>query len=198
MAHVFSMPPVTVTTEPVTLAELKAHLRIDASDEDTPLQAMLTAAREWCEGFQSRKYVSQTVVEKFDDFPDKDTLPLILAWSPLASVTTVAYLNSSGGAATLTLNTDVFADTTTEPGRLYLPYSKTWPDVYDQHNAVTITYVAGYGNAADVPERIKQAIKLLAGWWYENREAGITGTISKELEFTVMALLTMDRIIQVV
>jgi len=47
--------------EPVTLEELKDHLRIDSADEDAVLTGLLAAAREWCEGFQNRAYITQTL-----------------------------------------------------------------------------------------------------------------------------------------
>jgi hypothetical protein len=55
---------------------------------------------------------------------------------------------------------------------------------------VQITYLAGYGGAANVPAPAKHAIKMLVGHWYANRESVLIGSISKELEFAVTALLS--------
>jgi uncharacterized phiE125 gp8 family phage protein len=80
-------------------------------------------------------------------------------------------------------------------GRLSLAYGKSWPSVTLQPmNGVVIRFIAGYGDAgSDVPERIRNAIKVLIGNLYENREAT---DIKKHLEvpFAVHALLGLDRI----
>jgi uncharacterized phiE125 gp8 family phage protein len=60
---------------------------------------------------------------------------------------------------------------------------------------VTVTFIAGYGDtAADVPERFKQAIKLLVGHWHEHREAYVTGEVPEEVAFALHAILGMDRV----
>jgi uncharacterized phiE125 gp8 family phage protein len=55
--------------------------------------------------------------------------------------------------------------------------------------------VAGYGGSHTVPEPIKQAILLLVGAWFENREAVLTGTIVATLPFAVDALLAPYRVV---
>jgi uncharacterized phiE125 gp8 family phage protein len=51
-------------------------------------------------------------------------------------------------------------------------YDKVWPSARSVRDAVQIRFIAGYGDAAsDVPQAIKQAILLLVGHWFENREA---------------------------
>jgi hypothetical protein len=50
-------------------------------------------------------------------------------------------------------------------------YGDTWPDTRAQINAVAVRYVAGYANAAAVPDSIKAWIKLQVSAMYENREA---------------------------
>ena len=36
---------------------------------------------------------------------------------------------------------------------------------------LTVDYTAGYGDAADVPSDLKQAVLTLVAYWYENRDA---------------------------
>ena len=59
-------------------------------------------------------------------------------------------------------------------------------------NAVNVTFVAGYGGASAVPSSFKQAIQLLAGHWYENREA-VSEVAFKEVPFAVTCLLESER-----
>jgi uncharacterized phiE125 gp8 family phage protein len=199
MANLFAMPLATGGDECITLAVAKAHLRIDSTDEDASITAWITAAREWCENYQNRTYITRTRTLKLDRFPGNSEY-IELPYPPLAGVTSIAYLDSAGASQTLALTTDYLVDTTTEPGRVYLPHGKTWPDVYDQLQAVTITYPAGYGTLpANVPVRYRQAILLFVGHCYENREAvGEVGHIAgAPIPFGVMELLGPDRMITV-
>jgi uncharacterized phiE125 gp8 family phage protein len=117
--------------EPVTLAEMKNHLKISSSvtTDDSLISSLIKAAREWCEGFQNRAYIEQSITLKMDAFYDVLQLPR----SPLISVTSVKYL-------------DVF--TNCEPGEIRLAYAKTWPSTYSIRHAVRIIYKAGYKAAS--------------------------------------------------
>ena len=181
---------VAPTEEPVSLAEAKTHCRVDVPDEDSFMSALITAARRWCEAFQGRAYVDRTYELKLDGFAS----PISLPYPPLSSVTSIAYVDENGD--TQTLDTDYYdVDTHSEPGRVLRAYDVTYPSTRTHEHVLTITYVAGYGGADDVPQEIKQAILLLVGHWFINREAVLTGTVSKDIEFAVKALLWPARII---
>ena len=62
----------------------------------------------------------------------------------------------------------------------------------DAPGAVTLTMVAGYGAAADVPYSIRQAILLMVAHWFVNREAASPVSL-KELPLGVAALLSPYR-----
>jgi uncharacterized phiE125 gp8 family phage protein len=183
---------VAPTKEPVTLDMAKAHLRVDDGEEDALIAQIIATAREWCEDFQRRSYVTQTWRLTLDEFPCADEISI--PRPPLASVSSITYVDTNGD--TQTLATTVYAvDTDAEPGRVYLKYNQTWPSTRDITNAVTITFVAGYGaDDGYVPAKVKQAMLLLIGHWFENREHVLTGTISKEIEFGVHALLWPNRV----
>jgi uncharacterized phiE125 gp8 family phage protein len=182
--------------EPVTLAEAKAHIRVDGNDEDALITSLITAAREYCEGFQNRSYITQTWGLWLDSFPSEDYIRIPLP--PLQSVASIKYYGTDNAEYTMDA-ADYFVDDKSEPGRAVLAYNKTWPTTaLRPANGVCIEFVAGYGDAAsDVPQKAKQAILLLIGHWYANREAILTGSVSKEIEFAVKALLSMDRVVPV-
>lgn len=182
------------TAEPVSLAEAKLHLRVDATDEDTMISSLITAAREYCENFQGRAYVEQTWELVLDAFPAGDYIEL--PRPPLRSVVSLTYTDSAG-AATVWDPANYIVDTASQPGRLVLAYDKTWPSVTLQPaGGIKVRFTAGYGTGASaVPARVKQAMLLLIGHWYEHREAVITGTISKALEHAIDALLWQDRVV---
>jgi len=72
---------------------------------------------------------------------------------------------------------------------IYPLYLSVWPSVRLDDKSVQISYLAGYGGAANVPTPAKHAIKMLVGHWYANRETVLVGSISKEFEFAASALL---------
>lgn len=183
-------------TEPLTLTEAKTHLRVDGSDDDTYITSLITVARKYCEGFQNRAYITQTYDLTLDAFPINN---ITLKPPPIQSVTSIKYYDTAGTEYTFDAS-NYIVDTDSEPGRISLGYLKTWPIITLQPiNGVKIRFTAGYGDAASsVPETVKQAMLLLIGHWYENREPVITGmSVSSEIEFTARALLSMDRVVPV-
>jgi uncharacterized phiE125 gp8 family phage protein len=152
----------------VSLVEAKAHLRVDVSDDDTLISALVTAATEMAEQYTGRAIMPQTYMLTLDAFPSA----LELTRTPVASVTSIAYADTSGTVQTL--SSSLYAlDNLDGNGNAYVvpAYNTSWPDTRDQVNALTCTFVAGYANAAAVPESIKSWIKLMAGAMYDNRSA---------------------------
>ena len=177
------------TTEPVTIQDLKDQLRIDENTEDTYLGGLLKAATRAVERMSDRQLINATWRFSLDEFPCWD---IRVPKPPLSSVTSITYVNSTGGNTTVA-SSDYAVDTYNEPGRITPVFNATWPSPRYQNNAVTVTYVAGYGASQNsVPDTYRHAIKMLAGHWYENREAIAVGTISKELEFAVTNLIGLE------
>lgn len=182
------------TTEPITLEEAKDHLRVDGNDEDALISSLITAAREYCEGYQGRAYVTQVWEIVLDAFPQ---MPMVVPRPPLQSVCSIKYTNNQGVEATFDVE-NYIVDSDSEPGRIVLASGKSWPAVQLQPvNGVRIRFSAGYGDATKVPASIKEAILLLVGHWHEHREAVLTGATSREIEFAVKALLGMERVVPV-
>jgi uncharacterized phiE125 gp8 family phage protein len=165
------------------------------STEDDLITDMITEAREYCENYQNRAYINQTWDFYLDEFPDDGIIKI--PRPPLSSVTSITYYDSANALQTLSASYYV-TDTTSEPGRVCLAYGYTWPTTYDRPGAVIVRFVAGYGAAASaVPRRVKNAMRLLIGHRYQNREAVLVGSISKSIELAVESLLTQDRIMSV-
>ena len=158
----------STSAEPVSLEEVKEHLRIDPDDtgDDGYLMTLIQAAREFAEEVQNRTYLSRTRTLVMDSFPAGDTI--VMPYAPLSSVTSIAYTDTAGSSQTMS-SSDYVVDATHEPGRITLAHGATWPSTLSQANTVTITYVAGHGTAEDVPERVKLCLKMLVAHWYERR-----------------------------
>ncbi len=183
------------TIEPVTLYEIKQHLRLDSdtsTDEDDVLSNFIIAARDTCEKFQNRAYIDQTWDLVLDDWPGGDIITI--PRPPLGSVTSITYYATGGMTATMTASTYII-DKDSEPGRVSLGYGEVWPTTTLRPvKGIIVRFLAGYGSAASsVPTRVKQAIRLLVGHMYEHRENAEIKKL-ENISFGVDNLLTLDRI----
>ncbi len=178
------------TWEPVSVAEARAHCRIDLHDDDVLLGTLITAARQHIELIAWQAIPQQTIDLWLEEFEDDE---IELPNPPLQSVTYVKYYDTADVEYTLAAS-EYFLNTVVFPGEIHLKYGKYWPTIQlRDYNAVNVRYVAGFATPEAVPQRLKQAILLLVGHWYENREDSVSGTISRSIEFAVKALIGADR-----
>ena len=185
--------PVTTTivtpssAEPVTLTEAKLHLREDGTEQDTRIESLISAAREYIEGQTGRYLMSQTIRQYFDDFPEIGC-PIRLDVAPVQSVSSVNYLDEDGTSMVLATS-DYRSDVTSDTTRIEEGYDSTWPVTRGVVNCVWVDVVAGYASASAVPRGLRQAILLLVGHWYENIEAVVIGTTPNEVPLAVQSLV---------
>lgn len=165
------------TSEPVSLAEAKLHLRVDHNAEDTLIQALVTAAREQCEHILGRSIMPQTWELVLDTFPADGDIEL--SNPPIISIASVKYIDANTGTEVTLASNQYALDKDSEPGWLMPESGITWPATYAAANAVRVRYQAGYADAASVPVSIKNWILLAIGVWYQNREAMAFNTLEK-------------------
>lgn len=174
MRLVLVTPP---ASEPLTVAEAKAHLRVFHSGDDDVIEDMITTAREAVETYLGRALITQTWALKDDDFEASYRLPK----APLASVASITYVDSNGTTQTLAADQYVVlasgVDRACEPGRIVPAYNVVWPAVRGEPDDVVVQFVAGYGAASAVPQTFKSAMKVLLEDLYEERGSYVTGTI---------------------
>jgi uncharacterized phiE125 gp8 family phage protein len=164
MALVLTSDP---TSEPVTVAEAKAHLRVDAANEDTLIASLILTSRLHVETALGLALLTQSWQLLLDRWPPEKDLQLPLR--PLQSIDAVRVFPAEG-AATVIDPSDYLADTASVPPRL-IRTGVIWPQPGKAANGVEIDFTAGYGaSAADVPAPIRQALLLLIAHWYERRE----------------------------
>ena len=160
--------------EPVTLAEAKAHLRVDTADDDTYITGLVRAAREWVEQYLDRTLVHTQWVMRFDKFPPDGTLDIELPRPPMVAsgtATAVALTYTYENGDTATYSTASFrVDRASTPGAVKTNYGQTWPPHRQDDNAISVTWWAGYGpSGSDVPQGVKNAMLLYVHELYEKR-----------------------------
>lgn len=173
-------------TEPVALDEAKTHLRVTSSDEDALIAGLIQAAREWCEGFTERAFITQSWRADYRYWND----PIRIPRPPLISLTSVEYYDLSNTLQTLSSSEyTVTGISSIGWGNIRPTISAVWPPVYPRDDAVQVSFQAGYGSASAVPSSLKSAMLLVIGHLYENRETTTPLQIHK-LPMGVEALLT--------
>lgn len=172
------------TVEPVSLTDMKLNMRVTCDADDNLITAYIAASRQWCEDYENRAYITQTITLKRDSFYGGIVLPK----PNLQSVTTIKYIDQAG--VNQTLDSSIYdVDIYSEPGIVTLAFGEQWPTIRGDHNGVEIIYVAGYGDAStDMPESTIQAIKLMCGHLYEHRE-GVSEMTLEEIPLGVKSLL---------
>lgn len=179
--------------EPVTVAEAKAHLRVDISDDDAYIGTLITAAREWVEAYLDRTLVNTQWVMRLDSFPIEDIeLPRPpMVSSGTATSVSVAYTYTSGATAVYS-SSSYRVDRASTPGAVRPIYGGTWPSGMTDENAVSVTWWAGYGaDGSSVPAVIRHAMLMLIGHWYDGaRQAAVsTGAVPQDVPYGVKSLL---------
>lgn len=178
--------PLTLVTppaeEPVSLAEAKLHLRVDFAEDDALITALITAARQAAETITGRQLVTARWKMTLDSFPGPAltsiyagqafSLPghaILLHKCPVQSIVSIQYLDTAGVLQTVPSSTYT-SDLSCEPARLTPVFGQIWPISLPQIAAVSVTFDAGYGAGATVPEGLKSWIKLRVGSLYAHRE----------------------------
>lgn len=187
---------VVAPAEPVvSLAEAKAHLRVEHADEDAYIHSLVQAATAHLDGWSGtlgRALVEQTWEVTLDAFPvGAIHLPL----GDVIAVVSVKYDDTAGDEQTVS-STDYVLDNRSLDGWVVPVAAVSWPDTLDAVNAVRVRYTAGYGAASAVPAAIRHAILMLVAHWYANREAVTAGGASA-LPMAVDALVHPFRVLRV-
>lgn len=263
------MGAITVETppmcEPVTLDEVKIHLRVTITNDDDLISSFITAAREYCEEWCGRSFVNKGYLQTLDTFPYYvDSNPAQVGYGPsfytwpryattlwneaqrirlyyseLRSVSEIRYLDANDmqfhvlnpASDVSGKDGDFVMDLVSKPPRLFPKPGQFWPAAAFTPNAVEVHYVAGYNDdiaiaaalaglspsqtpatnpedassqeialrqqtspPGNIPQRIKIAIKLLVGHWYENRES-VSALTLKEVPQGLERVLWTERVL---
>ena len=152
MTYATIEPPLA---EPLTLAEAKAHLRLDGSDEDDLVLSLIRVAREHLEAVAGLCLMTRTLRLYLDRWPDDGVIQI--ARGPVQAIETVTVYDADGEAVAVPLARHRL-DRESQPARLTL---NQFVNSGGQINGIEIDFTAGFGDAAtDVPDTLKRAMLM--------------------------------------
>lgn len=198
------------TVEPLTLSEVKSYLRLDDitdTSDDIYISSLIIVAREFCEEYQHRAYITQTwelALQKFS-IDQTDTLNndiqssiIEIPKGRLQAINSFTYKDSAGVVTIMQQDIDYVVSTRGMLGKICPPFGKIFPVcLLYPLDPIIINFTCGYGDdGSKVPARIKQAMLLLISHWYENRMVinNLRGVNPEEVSFAVTTLLQKDKI----
>lgn len=160
--------------EPLTLAEVKAFLKITHTQEDELLPHLISTARQISETYTRRKWMTQRLVSVLPFHPNHqkkkglqrvwtvcDRYALFLPRGPVINVLEVERI-SDNAEATVISHRGYHVNSHQEPVLLVIEDKRGW--------GVRVTYDVGYGpTAEDVPPAVRQALRQMVAHMYENR-----------------------------
>jgi uncharacterized phiE125 gp8 family phage protein len=162
MALVLTSAP---ASEPVTVAEAKAHLRVDGSAEDALIASLILTSRLHVETAIGLALITQQWRLTLDDWPAARDVALPLR--PLQAVDEVRVIGAAGDVVTISPS-QYLVDVASLPPRLVRRAPLPVPGI---PAGIEIEFTAGYGDAADdVPAPIRQALLMLVAHWHEHRD----------------------------
>lgn len=180
-----SVVVVTPSVHALDMDLVKEHLRVDFTDDDELIAALMNAAAAHIDGPQGwlgRSIWPQTLELRQNVFCG----PVRLPYGPVQSVTSVKYVDGAGAEQTM----DAAAYVLTGNGEVDRAYGTSWPAVRGDAEGVRIRYAAGF---EDLPPSILAAVLMMISHWYSNREAVATGQTAQEMPLAVQALLAPFR-----
>lgn len=171
--------------EAIDLKTVYEHIREEEFEESTPEHALLTSyvasARAYLEDFTGRSFAPKTYKLSMDSFPGRT---IKLPYSPLIDVEYFKYVDRDGDSHEVEKDSYIL-DKDSTPSRIYLKGGYSWPTGLQEINGVQITFESGY---KQLPDPLHQAVLMLIGHMYEERQPVIVGTSIENLPFSVKAL----------
>lgn len=183
---------------PVSIDDVRAHCRApENGDDDAELLAMTLAAAEFI-GLRTGLTLSpRTVVVTMSRWPLRGRINLGVA--PVRDVVSIRWTDAAGAEHDMA---DFWWRGYATGAVVGLNEGAAFGDLIARPDAIGIEVDVGFdpdgttdGDARlALPKSLRQAILLLVGHWYGNRETVNIGNITSVLEFTVDALIQSHRI----
>lgn len=184
MSLVITSPP---SVEPLSLSDVKAHLRIDGTADDILLGSLILTSRLHIEAALGLALITQGQKWTIDRWPEEGRV-VALPVRPVQSISSISIIDAMGAPLVVVPETYEL-DGAAIPARI-IRKGAVWPGAGQDFLGIEVDLVAGFGNAAsDVPEPIRQALLLLVAHWFENRDPVEIGSTRASVPDAVSDLL---------
>lgn len=179
------------TAEPIALGEAKQFIRVEHDDDDDVIAALIAGSRVHIEAQTRRALMTQSWRLTRDCWPQCGRLALLPV--PLVTLDAVRVYKADGSTQSVDL-AGFALDKAAAPAMLAFTRGAL-PAPQRPVGGIEIDITCGYGAAADVPEPLRQAIRLLVAHWYENRAMVAIGQEIAVLPATASALIAPYRVL---
>ena len=171
------------STEPVSLAEAKAHLRVDHTNDDSYISTLITASRQSLEISTRRSLgTGQTYQVSYHSFPTVYNR-LVIPNPPIVSVTSLQYYDVNNSLITVDSTKYHVENQSEGVGYISLDDGFSRPTISKERIApVVLTYNTGYAN---LPKPLHQSILLLVAHYYDTREPVAMGVAPMKVQRSV-------------
>ena len=157
------------TVNAISDQEAKDQSRNELTDEDTLVGVYVDIAQNYAESSTNIQFITATWKLRLEEFPTGNE-PIIFERNPVQSITSIEYVDTDGNSQTWD-SSKYEVDTKSMPGKVRPINTESYPSTKDQYDAVTITFVAGYGDATtDVPDTWRGGLQLMVAYLFENRD----------------------------
>lgn len=165
----------------LSLAEAKEHLRVDDDEQDALIAGLIMAAEDHVERMTGLVLERRTICEAITGFGGR-----IRTW-PIASIDVVEYVDGAGVDRQLQ-STAYRVNKAARPARL-MNVGAPWPALGRLNGTVALTLTAGFEDSTNVPAGVVQAIRMIVGHFFRNRDAVVTAGSPVEVPIAVDMLL---------
>ena len=173
----------------IELQDVKDHLKVDVTADDTLITNLIKAATSSCQEYTNRFFLS-TILEQYSS-----------SWigiselfkSPVSLIEEITYFNENNDPKTL--SSSVYnLNNVIMPSVIEVNVGESFPNIAERWDAVKVKYHVGVGDISEVDNGIKQALLLTIGHWYANRETVVVGRQVNEVPMAAKYLLDQYKI----
>jgi len=164
----------------ISLQAAKDHLRVTTTDEDSVILDCIKAATSMIEQYTGQLLLSRTFCAYLDKGEIASLTPLYIWRYPITSISSVKYINTSGDETTISAD-DYQTDITDSPARIMLTSIPTAKD--DIFNAYRIYFTAGYATVSEIPNELRNWVKVFTAFFFQTRQPEYTGAPVSEIAY---------------
>lgn len=151
--------------EPISMDDARAHLRVDGGADASLIQGNIVAAREWAEDYTGLILTRREITESIDRLSAQTRLR---AWPVVADEPVALTFRGRDGEEQVISGATVRAST--RPATLYPAPGAQWPAPSGIVGAIEAMFTAGFGDPADIPATVRQAMLVMLTAFYDGRE----------------------------